>query len=269
MSRTRVPLVAGNWKMNLNHLEAMYFIQQFTWLMRNAHYDYEHSAEIAICPSFTSIRSVQVLLQAEKAPIRIGAQNVSPISGGAFTGDISADMLKQLDCRYVIIGHSEQRKYHPEDDANLINKVRAVLVAGIQPILCVGESTAERSQGIELEYAIDQVSKVTRDLSDEEVSQLIIAYEPLWAIGGTGSASPQIAQNAAAAIRQYLLSIYGNYIAQKVRIIYGGSVNSANVVSLMQGPDVDGFLIGGASLKPDEFSKIARLVTIASTQRDE
>lgn len=267
MSR-RTPLVAGNWKMNLDHVEAASFVQRLSWLLHDARYDYDSSAEIAIMPPYTSIRSVQVLLQAERMRVKVGAQNVSAISGGAFTGDISARMLQRLGCSYVIVGHSERRKYHPEDDVDLVDKVRAVLAAGMQPILCVGESLSERSQGIELEYAVGQVSDVTRDLSDAEASRLLIAYEPVWAIGGGMSATPKTAQNAAAAIRQHFRDRYGEAVAGVVRILYGGSVNSDNAESLMQGADVDGFLIGGAALKPDEFAKIAGIVTLAAIARD-
>lgn len=262
----RTPLVAGNWKMNFDHLEATYFIQKFAWLLRDAHFDYD-AAEIAIMPPFTDIRSVQVLVQAEKLRIAIGAQTVSEISGGAFTGDISAHMLAKLGCTYVIIGHSERRKYHPEDDANIVDKVRAVLAAGMKPILCVGESMTERDQGIELDYAVGQVADVTRDLSDKEAVNLLVAYEPLWAIGSGKGATPQVAQDSAAAIRAHFVKTYGQETADRVRILYGGSVNASNAMALLQGPDVDGFLVGGASLKPAEFAKIARIAAIAQRKR--
>ena len=168
-------------------------------------------------------------------------------------------MLAHLGCSYVIVGHSERRKYHPEDDANIVDQVRAVLAAGMQPILCVGESFEERRQGIELDFAVGQVNDVTRDLSDEEASKLIVAYEPVWAIGTGMVATPQSAQDAARAIRDHMQAQFGAATAQSVRILYGGSVTSHNAVQLITQPDVDGFLIGGASLDPEELALIARL----------
>lgn len=257
-STLRKPLVAGNWKMNFDHLEATYFIQKFFWLLKDARFDFS-KAEIAIFPPFTDIRSVQVLVESEKMKIAIGAQTVSEISSGAFTGDVSAQMLAKLGCSYVIIGHSERRKYHPEDDASLVDKVRAVLTAGMHPILCVGEGTHERNQGIELDYAVGQVSDITRDLSDKEAARLLVAYEPLWAIGTGKGAAPSVAQDAAVAIREHFRSKYSSTIAEQVRILYGGSVSASNAAELLEGKDVDGFLVGGASLDPEEFCTIARI----------
>lgn len=176
MGPKRIPLVAGNWKMNFDHLEATYFVQQLAWNLRAVHFDYKR-CEIALMPSFTSLRSVQVAVESDNLKIRYGAQAVSVTSQGAFTGDVSADMIAHLGCSYVIVGHSERRKYHPEDDANIVDQVRAVLAAGMQPILCVGESYEERRKGIELDFAVGQVHDVTRDLSDEEAAKLIVAYE--------------------------------------------------------------------------------------------
>ena len=229
---SRIPLLAGNWKMNLDHLEATYFVQKLVWLLRDARFDYSR-CEIALMP---------------------------------FTGDVSADMIAHLGCSYVIVGHSERRKYHPEDDVNIVDQVRAVLAAGMQPILCVGESFEERRQGIELDFAVGQVHDVTRDLSDKEAAKLIIAYEPVWAIGTGMVATPDTAQQAAKAIRDDLGEMFGPAVADTVRILYGGSVSSKNATHLIGEPDVDGFLIGGASLDPDELAKIARL-TLKATRR--
>lgn len=258
MESSRIPLIAGNWKMNFDHLEAIYFVQKLAWMLRDVHFDYRR-CEVALMPAFTSLRSVQVLVEADKLKIRYGAQSVSVTSQGAFTGDVSADMLAHLGCSYVIVGHSERRKYHPEDDANIVDQVRAVLAAGMQPILCVGESFEERRQGIELDFAVGQVRDVTRDLSDEEAAQLIVAYEPVWAIGTGMVATPQSAQDAANAIRVDLRQTFGAQVCDSVRILYGGSVTSRNAAQLISEPDVDGFLIGGAALDVDEFSTIARL----------
>lgn len=262
----RVPLIAGNWKMNLDHLEATYFVQKLAWLLRDAHFDYKH-CEIVLFPAFTSLRSVQVLVEADNLRIRYGAQSVSVTSQGAFTGDVSADMLSQLRCSYVIVGHSERRKYHPEDDANIVDQVRAVLAAGMQPILCVGESFEERRQGIELEFAVGQVHDVTRDLNEAEAAALIIAYEPVWAIGTGMVATPQSAQDAARAIRTHMRQAFNDTVANTVRILYGGSVSSQNAAQLIQEADVDGFLVGGASLEVEEFSKIARITQKQSFAR--
>ena len=178
---------------------------------------------------------------------------------GAFTGDISADMHAHLGCTYVIIGHSERRKYHPEDDANIVDQVRAVLAAGMRPILCVGESFEERRQGIELDFAVGQVRDVTRDLNEDEAAKLIVAYEPVWAIGTGMVATPDSAQDAAQAIRADLKETFQSKVADSVRILYGGSVTSKNAAELIAEPDVDGFLVGGASLDANEFAKICRI----------
>lgn len=254
----RIPMVAGNWKMNFDHLEATAFVQQFAKNLRSQHFNFAQ-CEVALFPSFTSLRSVQVLVESENLRIKYGAQAVSVTSQGAFTGDVSADMIAQLGCSYVIIGHSERRKYHPEDDANIVDQVRAVLAAGMQPILCVGESLEERRKGIALDFAVGQVHDVTRDLSDSEAARLIIAYEPVWAIGTGMVATPQNAQDAAQAFREDLRTTFNPAVAQTVRILYGGSVTSKNAVELISEPDVDGFLIGGAALHVDELTKICSL----------
>ncbi|MEE1296653.1 MAG: triose-phosphate isomerase [Bifidobacterium sp.] len=263
MASSRIPMVAGNWKMNFDHLKATAFIQRFSRNLRARHFDFGR-CEVALFPSFTSLRSVQVLVESDNLKIRYGAQTVSVTSQGAFTGDVSADMIARLGCSYVIVGHSERRKYHPEDDANIVDQVRAVLAAGMQPILCVGESLEERRKGIELDFAVGQVHDVTRDLSDEEAARLIIAYEPVWAIGTGLVATPQSAQDAAHAFREDLRSSFDDHVARTVRVLYGGSVTSRNAVELIEQPDVDGFLIGGAALHVDELTKIC-METLATT----
>lgn len=263
MASARTPMVAGNWKMNFDHLEATAFVQRFAKNLRSHHFDFSR-CEVALFPSFTSLRSVQVLVESEKLRIKYGAQTVSVTTQGAFTGDVSADMIAHLGCSYVIVGHSERRKYHPEDDANIVDQVRAVLAAGMQPILCVGESLEERRKGIELDFAVGQVHDVTRDLSDEEAVKLIIAYEPVWAIGTGMVATPQSAQDAAQAFREHLRATFNEHVAQAVRVLYGGSVSSKNAVELITEPDVDGFLIGGAALDVDELTRVCTL-TLATT----
>lgn len=264
---TRKPLVVGNWKMNLDHREATYFVQKLAWLLRDAHFEY-NECDIVLLPPFTSIRSVQVLVEADKFAIQYGAQTVSVTAQGAFTGDVSADMLSALGCSYVLVGHSERRRYHSDDDANLVDQVRAVIASGMQPILCVGESYEERREGIELDYAVGQVDDIARDLPEEDAQKLIIAYEPVWAIGTGLVATPQSAQDAAAAFRKYLTQKYSAQTAQKIRILYGGSVSANNATTLMnEAHDMDGFLIGGASLKAEEFAAIIRLTHKAAKKR--
>lgn len=259
MIQRRKPLVVGNWKMNFNHREATYFVHKFALLLHDFHFDYR-KCDVAIMPSFTSIRSVQVLVESNKLPILYGAQAVSVTAQGAFTGDVSADMLASLGCSFVIVGHSERRKYHPEDDANIVDQVRAVLAAGMQPILCVGESFEERKQGIELDFAVGQVHDVTRDLDSQQAESLIIAYEPVWAIGTGMVADAQSAQEAAYAIREDLRNTFSQTVANNVRILYGGSVTSQNASTLIQEDDVDGFLIGGAALDAHELADIVNIV---------
>lgn len=263
----RKPIVVGNWKMNLDHLEATYCVQKLAWLLRDARFDYD-SCEVVVLPPFTSIRSVGVLVDADKLKIGYGAQTVSVTTQGAFTGDVSADMLAALGCKYVIVGHSERRKYHPEDDATLVDQVRAILAADMQPILCVGESYDERKKGIELEYAVGQVNDITRDLSEDEASRMLVAYEPVWAIGTGMVATSRTAQDAAHAIRRHFADAFSQAVAERVRILYGGSVTSKNASQLMsEAHDMDGFLVGGASLDPEEFDKIVRLTQKAAQQR--
>ena len=254
MGPKRIPLVAGNWKMNFDHLEATYFVQQLAWNLRAVHFDYKR-CEIALMPSFTSLRSVQVAVESDNLKIRYGAQAVSVTSQGAFTGDVSADMIAHLGCSYVIVGHSERRKYHPEDDANIVDQVRAVLAAGMQPILCVGESYEERRKGIELDFAVGQVHDVTRDLSDEEAAKLIVAYEPVWAIGTGLAATSEQAQEVHAFIRK-LVAEYSAEVAATLLVLYGGSVKGSNAAELLGQADIDGALVGGASLNADDFAAI-------------
>ena len=254
MASKRIPLVAGNWKMNFDHLEATYFVQKLVWLLRDAHFDFKR-CEVALFPSFTSLRSVQVLVEADKLHVAYGAQSVSVTTQGAFTGDVSADMIAHLGCSYVIVGHSERRKYHPEDDANIVDQVRAVLAAGMQPILCVGESFEERRQGIELDFAVGQVRDVTRDLNEEQAAKLIVAYEPVWAIGSGLTAGPKEIVEAHALVRSLLTDAFGDN-GKSMRIQYGGSVKPENAAEIIALDNVDGVLVGGSSLSAESFAKI-------------
>ena len=205
--------------------------------------------------------------RAEKMLLELRQTYVPPAEHKS-NGELSADMLKAVGCEYVIVGHSERRKYHPEDDANIVDQVRAVLAAGMLPILCVGESFEERRQGIELDFAVGQVRDVTRDLNEEQAAKLIVAYEPVWAIGTGMVATPQSAQDAANAIRNDLKTTFGTKVSDSVRILYGGSVTSKNAAELISQPDVDGFLIGGAALDVEELAKIARLALKSTKSRN-
>ena len=256
----RKAIIAGNWKMNKTASEAAVLVDELIPAVKDA------SCEVVICTPYTDL--VTAVAKTKGTNIHVGAENVHFEKSGAFTGEISADMLVDLGVEYVIVGHSERRKYHPEDDANIVDQVRAVLAAGMQPILCVGESFEERRQGIELDFAVGQVRDVTRDLNEEQAAKLIVAYEPVWAIGTGMVATPQSAQDAANAIRNDLKTTFGTKVSDSVRILYGGSVTSKNAAELISQPDVDGFLIGGAALDVEELAKIARLALKSTKSRN-
>ena len=256
----RTYLMAGNWKMNKTASEAAVLVDELVPAVQDA------GCEVVICTPYTDL--VTAVEKTKGTNIHVGAENVHFEKSGAFTGEISADMLVDLGVEYVIVGHSERRKYHPEDDANIVDQVRAVLAAGMQPILCVGESFEERRQGIELDFAVGQVRDVTRDLNEEQAAKLIVAYEPVWAIGTGMVATPQSAQDAANAIRNDLKTTFGTKVSDSVRILYGGSVTSKNAAELISQPDVDGFLIGGAALDVEELAKIARLALKSTKSRN-
>lgn len=255
MSRT--PLMAGNWKMNLNHVEATGLVQKLAWTLADVKHD-RSKAEGAVIVPFTDLRTVQTLIEAEKYPIAWGAQDVSLHASGAYTGEISTDMLAKLGCRYVVVGHSERREYHGETDQSVNAKARRVLDAGMTPIVCVGERLDIRKQGTHVAYVLDQVRECLAGLTEQQVGSLVIAYEPVWAIGTGEVATPEDAQEVCGAIRARIADTFGADVAEAVRILYGGSVKSSNVAGIMAKPDVDGALIGGASLDPDEFVGIVR-----------
>lgn len=253
MSRT--PLMAGNWKMNLNHVEAAGVVQKLAWSLKDAKYEAEQ-AEAAVIVPFTDIRTVQTLVEGDKLPLAYGAQDVSVHASGAYTGEISADMLAKLKCAYVVVGHSERRDYHAESDELINEKAKVVLAAGMTPIICVGEKLDVRKAGEQVPFVLAQVDKVLADLTAEQVGSLVIAYEPVWAIGTGEVATPEDAQEVCGAIRGRVAELVGQEAADKVRIQYGGSVKSGNIVDIMAQADVDGALVGGASLDPEEFAKI-------------
>ncbi|MFC7406739.1 triose-phosphate isomerase [Georgenia alba] len=257
MATTRTPLMAGNWKMNLDHHEAIAFVQKLAWTLEDAKHDYA-AVEVVVLPPFTDIRSVQTLVDGDKLDLKYGAQDVSAHASGAYTGEISAAMLAKLGASYVVVGHSERRQYHAEDDALVAAKTTATLGAGMTPIICVGEGLEVRKAGEHVAYTLAQVDGAYEGLDAEQAAKTVIAYEPVWAIGTGEVATPEDAQEVCAAIRGRLAELYDDGVAQTVRVLYGGSVKSANVASIMAQGDVDGALVGGASLKVEEFASIAR-----------
>jgi triosephosphate isomerase len=257
MATKRTPLMAGNWKMNLNHQEAVVLVQKLAWTLSDKRHDYA-KAEVAVVPPFTDLRSVQTLVDGDKLSIRYGAQDVSVHESGAYTGEISAAMLSKLGCSYVVVGHSERRQYHGESDALVAQKAAVTLAAGMTPIVCVGEGLEVRQTGSHVSHCTEQTVGSLAGLSAEQVAGLVIAYEPVWAIGTGEVATPEDAQEVCAAIRAQIRDKYDEATADAVRILYGGSVKASNVVGIMAKPDVDGALVGGASLVVDEFAAICR-----------
>lgn len=247
--------MAGNWKMNLDHIEATGLVQKLAWTLTDAKYD-KTKSECAVIVPFTDIRTVQTLIESEKFPIAFGAQDVSVHDSGAYTGEVSAPMLAKLNCTYVVVGHSERRQYHAEDDAIVNEKAKKVLEHGMTPIICVGEGLDVRQAGNHVSFTVDQVKAALEGIPAEQVASLVIAYEPVWAIGTGEVATPEDAQEVCKAIRDAVRDLYDDATADAVRIQYGGSVKSTSAPQIMAQPDVDGALVGGASLKPEEFAKI-------------
>ena len=252
----RQPLIAGNWKMNLNHLEAIALVQKLAFALPEKYFA---KVEVAVLVPFTALRSVQALIEGDKLLVGYGAQDLSPKDSGAFTGDVSGPMLAKLDCRYVVVGHSERREHHGEDDGAVAAKVRAALRNGLTPILCVGEGLEVREAGEHLAHSTEQLRAALKGLSAEQVRTIVVAYEPIWAIGTGRVATPADAQQVCGALREALAGKYGAEVADEVRVLYGGSVKSSNVADLVIEPDIDGALVGGASLDADEFAKLCAL----------
>ncbi|GAA4152095.1 triose-phosphate isomerase [Actinomadura keratinilytica] len=252
---SRKPLMAGNWKMNNTHLEAIKLVQQLGFTLKEP--DYE-AVEVVVLPPFTALRSVQSSVEMDKLGLRYGAQDVSPHASGAYTGEISGAMLAALGCSYVVVGHSERRQYHNEDDALVNAKVKAAFANQVTPIVCVGEGLEVRKAGEHVAYTLAQVDGALEKIPAEQARSVVIAYEPVWAIGTGEVATPQDAQEVCGAIRGRLAELYDGDVADQVRVLYGGSVKSGNVAKLMKERDVDGALVGGASLDAGEFVKICR-----------
>jgi triosephosphate isomerase len=253
--KQRKPLISGNWKMHLNHFEAIQTIQKLSYALTKE--DYE-AVDVSVHPPFTDLRSVQVVLQADDIPVALGAQHCHWEEKGAFTGEISPAMLAKLDVTYVIAGHSERRQLFFETDEWVNKKVRAVLAAGMTPILCVGETLEEREAGETEAKVGGQVRAGLEGVTPEQVAALVVAYEPIWAIGTGRTATPADAQAVCAEVRRVVGEVAGGPAAAAVRVQYGGSVKASNAAELLSQPDIDGALVGGASLDPDEFSRIVR-----------
>ncbi len=253
-----LPLMAGNWKMNQNHLEAIALVQKLAFTLTDKDFT---KVEVAVLPPFTDLRSVQTLVEGDRLRIAYGGQDLSPHDKGAYTGDVSGPMLAKLGCDYVLAGHSERRQYHHEDDELVNSKVQAAFRNEITPILCVGETLEVRQRDRQVDHCVGQVTRGLTGLSAEQVASMVIAYEPIWAIGTGEVASPDDAQEACAAIRQCVSAVHDHETAASLRILYGGSVKSDNVAPIMAQPDVNGALVGGSSIDAAEFSKIVRYET--------
>ncbi|MDQ0380821.1 triose-phosphate isomerase [Amycolatopsis thermophila] len=252
----RKPLIAGNWKMNLNHLEAIALVQKIAFSLPEKYYA---KVDVAVLPPFTDIRSVQTLVDGDKLLLTYGAQDLSPHDSGAYTGDVSGPMLAKLGCSYVTVGHSERREYHHEDDELVSKKVRAALKHGIKPILCVGEKLEVREAGNHVDHCFDQLIAGLKGLKAEQVKDVVVAYEPVWAIGTGKVATATDAEEVGKALRAALADKYGAEVADEVRVLYGGSVKSGNIAELVACDNIDGALVGGASLQADEFTKLCAL----------
>jgi len=251
----RKPLIAGNWKMNLNHLEAIAVTQKLSYSLDDKDYD---AVDVVVLPPFTDIRSVQTLIDGDRLRLSYGAQDLSPDASGAFTGDISGSMLNKLGCSYVAVGHSERRAIHNEGDEIVNRKIKAALANEITPIFCVGEELSIRESGTHVEHVLNQIRNGIKGFHKPDLKKIVFAYEPVWAIGTGKTASAEDAQEVCAAIRVELAKIGSTEIAESARILYGGSVKSSNIVEIMKQADIDGVLVGGASLDAEEFARIAR-----------
>jgi triosephosphate isomerase len=251
----RRPIIAANWKMNKTHLEAIQAVQRLSYLLDR---DDAARTEVVICPPFTALRSIQVMIESDRLPYGLGAQNLHWEPQGAFTGEISAGMLAALDCAYVIVGHSERRWIFGETDEAVAKKVHAAFGAGIAPIACVGEKIEERDAGQTEEVVVGQVRAALSGLDPSDAERVVVAYEPVWAIGTGRNASPSDAGEVVALIRSTLASMYSPGLAEGVRIQYGGSVKAGNIRDFMAHPEIDGALVGGASLDPEEFALIVK-----------
>ena len=250
----RTPLIAGNWKMNLDHKEAISSLQKFAFSLPK---DYYEKVDVAFMVPFTDIRTVQTLVDGDDLQFTYGAQDISKHESGAYTGEVSGKMLSALGCSWAVVGHSERRQYHGETDQLVAEKAAAALANGISPIVCVGEPLNVREAGTHVDYVVTQTRNSLQGLSAEDLAKTVIAYEPVWAIGTGKVASADDAQEVCAAIRELVRELGGGDVAEGIRILYGGSVKVDSIAEIVGKPDVDGGLVGGASLKGEEFAKLA------------
>jgi len=255
MSSERTPIVSGNWKMNNNHFEAIQCVQKLAYLLQKEDFD---AVEVTVHPPFTDLRSIQTLIDADQLRLKLGAQNCHPEEKGAFTGEVSPAFLAKLGVQYVIVGHSERRELFGETDEFVARKVVAVQKLGMTPIVCVGETLAEREAGVTLDKVRRQVQAALAKRTSEQAKSMVIAYEPIWAIGTGKNATASDAQEVVAAIREEVAAVVSRPAAQAVRIQYGGSVKAGTAAEFMRQPDIDGLLVGGASLDPTEFARIVQ-----------
>ncbi|OBK12233.1 triose-phosphate isomerase [Mycobacterium asiaticum] len=253
---SRKPLIAGNWKMNLNHFEAIALVQKIAFALPDKYFD---KVDVTVIPPFTDLRSVQTLVDGDKLRLTYGAQDLSQHDSGAYTGDISGAFLAKLGCSFAVVGHSERRTYHHEDDALVAAKAAAALKHEITPIVCIGEHLEVREAGNHVSHNVEQLRGSLAGLSTEQIDKVVIAYEPVWAIGTGRVASSADAQEVCAAIRAELASLASADVAESVRILYGGSVNAKNVGDLVAQQDIDGGLVGGASLDGEQFATLAAI----------
>ncbi|HJB62807.1 MAG TPA: triose-phosphate isomerase [Candidatus Microbacterium pullistercoris] len=255
MGMTRTPLIAGNWKMNLDHLQAVALVQKLHWSLKDASHDFD-DVDVTVFPPFTDLRSVQTLVDADKIPFGLGAQDLSIHDSGAYTGEVSGEFLAKLGCGAVIVGHSERREYHAETDDVVAAKTRAALKHGLVPVICVGETSEDLEKHGASAVPVAQLETILDGLASD--SEIVVAYEPVWAIGSGQAATPEQAQEVCQKLREVIRASLGDEAADATRVLYGGSVKSGNVASFMREPDIDGALVGGGSLKVDEFSAIVR-----------
>ena len=251
----RRPLISGNWKMHHNHLEAIQVVQKLSYRLTSEDYQ---AVDVSIHPAFTALRSIQLLIDDQRIPVALGAQNCHWDPKGALTGEISVPMLAKLDVVYVIVGHSERRELFGETDEEVRRKIESVIAGGMTPIVCVGETLEEREGGQADDVVVRQLRAALAAATDSQVAALVVAYEPIWAIGTGRTATPDDAQATIGLIRRVAAGLFGDDVADRIRIQYGGSVKASNIAELMAQPDIDGALVGGASLDPDEFARIVQ-----------
>lgn len=252
----RIPLIAGNWKMNMDHVQAVALIEKLATELDDRHFDYAQT-DVVVIPPYTDLRSAQTVIDADNLDLKLGAQDVAVYESGAYTGEISASMLAKLGVSFVVVGHSERREYHAETDDLVGQKGKAVLGQGMIPIICCGEVLEVRKAGTHVDHVVNQIEAALNGYTKDDAKKVVIAYEPVWAIGTGEVATPADAEEVCKAIRDLLKALFDEETADAIRILYGGSVKSSSIKELMSQPNVDGALVGGASLDADEFAKIA------------